>query len=105
MQLENQCTDYKQRLDGLRKAKNNLVIKKTTEYIKTAAPLLGNKEFEQSRRQSVEQIETRQSIDPEICIEHEKVIERLTAELNESNNLIAALRYENDEAKVRNSVI
>ncbi len=30
-------------MDGLRKAKNNLIIKKTTEYVKTNEPKLGER--------------------------------------------------------------
>ena len=40
-QLEREIGSYKSRLDELRKAKNNLIIKKTTEYVKTGSPALG----------------------------------------------------------------
>jgi hypothetical protein len=33
--LEKQVLDYKHRLDELRKAKNNLIVKKEKEYIQT----------------------------------------------------------------------
>ena len=36
--LEKEVISYKGRLDELRKAKNNLVIKKTTEYVKLGNP-------------------------------------------------------------------
>ena len=41
MQLEKEVSNYKNRLDELRKAKNNLIIKKTTEYVKSEQPALG----------------------------------------------------------------
>ena len=37
-ELESQVLQYKNRLDELRKAKNNLIIKKTTEYVNTVLP-------------------------------------------------------------------
>jgi hypothetical protein len=33
LKLEKEVASYKSRLDELRKAKNNLIIKKTTEYV------------------------------------------------------------------------
>lgn len=39
--MEREVGSYKSRLDELRKAKNNLIIKKTTEYVKTGSPALG----------------------------------------------------------------
>ena len=42
--MEAQCAGYKSRLDELRKAKNNLIIKKTTEYVKTNVPAANDKE-------------------------------------------------------------
>lgn len=39
--LEREVYQYKSRLDELRKAKNSLIIKKTTEYVRTGAPSIG----------------------------------------------------------------
>jgi hypothetical protein len=38
IKLEREVASYKSRLDELRKAKNNLIIKKTTEYVKLGNP-------------------------------------------------------------------
>ncbi len=106
---------YKSRLEELRKAKNNLIIKKTTEYVKQSAPAIGaprehrnsdgqiqvdQAEWQQLQQQQQQWQQQSSSGDGSAhAAELEKLVENLSAELSEARNLIAALRLENEDAK------
>ncbi|RNA13393.1 ELKS Rab6-interacting CAST family member 1-like [Brachionus plicatilis] len=95
--LEREVVQYKSRLEELRKAKNNLIIKKTTEYVKTGtAAQANNREKSNATPQEVEQA---LPVNSPYNEELEKMVQTLQDELGEARNLIAALKLENEELK------
>ncbi|CAF0953188.1 unnamed protein product [Brachionus calyciflorus] len=92
--LESEVSQYKSRLDELRKAKNNLVIKKTTEYVRTGVPGQGREKSDASPPQEVEQPTP---VNSQYNEELEKLVQTLQDELSDSRSLIAALKLENEE--------
>ena len=112
-ELEKEVKDYKSRLDDLRKAKNSVVIKKTTEYVQQGGVPAGKDripekppeptvkpEYVQQLEKHIHDLETtNQSLEAELKETQGssgETMEKMRKELKEAKDLVEALKIENE---------